>query len=169
MPEYQRARRISVYLSMPSGEVLTTPIVQHALRHDKMVFVPYIHKKKSKGPRSLMDMVQLHSEQDLESLIPDRWGIPSIDSSSIPQRTRCLNRRFENEAEHEGSTDRREDLDLVVVPGVAFDKSRHRLGHGKGFYDIFLSQYRECRGSDLEEVHMPYLGAKFRPLILRSN
>ncbi len=32
-------------------------------------------------------------------------------------------------------------IDLVVVPGRAFDRDGHRLGRGKGFYDIFLENY----------------------------
>ena len=32
-------------------------------------------------------------------------------------------------------------IDLVVVPGVAFDNNRNRLGRGKGYYDRFLVQH----------------------------
>ena len=30
-------------------------------------------------------------------------------------------------------------IDVVLVPGLVFDSSGHRLGYGKGYYDRFLS------------------------------
>lgn len=37
------------------------------------------------------------------------------------------------------SAELKQGLDLVLVPGLAFDRQRRRLGHGRGYYDAYLN------------------------------
>ncbi|KAI0100483.1 5-formyltetrahydrofolate cyclo-ligase [Nemania sp. FL0031] len=139
---YKEAKTVCVYLSMPGSEIQTDPVVRHALAAGKQVFVPYLHKSglpPGEGPVRLMDMVSLRDIGDYESLQRDRWGIPSIDGATVHERQRSL-----GELDGERSADA--SLDLILLPGVAFDLDPEtgavrRLGHGKGFYDYFLHRY----------------------------
>ncbi|KAK4192434.1 hypothetical protein QBC35DRAFT_373385 [Podospora australis] len=136
------AKRVSVFLSMPSGEIQTDAIVRHALNSGKEVFIPYLHKNPTTSPDlpvRVMDMVRLQDLADYESLTPDRWGIPSIDPATVHRRQRIFGGP---DGQHSVNT----LLDLILMPGVAFDRDPdtgaiRRLGHGKGFYDYFLSRH----------------------------
>ena len=47
-------------------------------------------------------------------------------------------------------------LDVIFIPLLAFDKSGSRLGYGKGFYDRFLA---ECR-ADVKKIGVNYFAPK---------
>jgi len=160
LPEYQNAKRISVYLSMPAGEINTAQIVHDALMNGKKVFVPYTHKQLSKQAQlvSVMDMLSLHSVADYESFKPDKWGIPTPGRDSISARENCLGARNRPAGKGVGIEEGQGGLDLIVMPGMAFDCEMRRLGHGKGYYDFFLQTLRENNSSNAQEgVKMPFL------------
>ena len=86
-------------------------------------------------------MLSLASLEDYRSLKPDSWGIPTLPKDGLADRRDAL-----KEAE---------SLDIILMPGVAFDESFNRLGHGKGYYDYFLTRYRQAK----ENGKMPVLVA----------
>ncbi|MCJ1440287.1 MAG: hypothetical protein MMC23_000770 [Stictis urceolatum] len=174
MPEYQTARNISIFLSMPAGEVSTGPIVRDALKCGKRVFVPFTYKSRSTGRSSLMDMVALHGEEDYDALKPDKWGIPTPNEASVENRARCLCKDFGKAKIDQNNTDQEalsERLDMIVMPGVAFDQKKQRLGHGMGYYDVFLSRYNQVlESSGSGELKMPFLvGIALREQMLASG
>jgi 5-formyltetrahydrofolate cyclo-ligase len=155
-PEYKAAKRISVYLSMPSGEISTSRIVHDALKQSKRVFIPYTYKPaapREGQPKSIMDMVELTSVADYEGLQRDSWGIPTPAQDSIAARANSFGGTGLTEGEVKAQ-DGDGGLDLIIMPGMAFDSSFGRLGHGKGFYDYFLHR---CHQSS----RMPFRGKTF--------
>ncbi|KAK5737203.1 hypothetical protein LTR17_006812 [Elasticomyces elasticus] len=149
--QYAQASRVGIYLSMPSGEAQTDVLVRNSLKAKKQVFVPYLHSAagSTSGKGKVMAMLRLSSTADYEDLEPDAWGIPTLPASGIESRENAI-------GDFGIPTSKSDDddviglifgdetgLDLIVVPGVAFDEDMSRLGHGAGFYDKFLSRYYE--------------------------
>ncbi|KAL1959767.1 hypothetical protein VTO42DRAFT_1353 [Malbranchea cinnamomea] len=177
LPEYQTAKVLSVYLSMPSGEVETSDIVRDALAKGKQVFVPYIYQLESSpdGKKSsIMEMLALRSIEDYESLQPDKWGIPSLSADTVASRQNCFGGYGLLGSQPPSSTSEAPGLDFIVMPGMAFDESFARLGHGKGYYDHFLNRYHSFM-KDSSATRRPFLGEKLRfvcltfPMVLTSD
>lgn len=158
LPQYQQAKCIGLYLSMPTREARTKGLVYDALESGKKVFVPYIHSvehanlaTKKPGAGKVMDMLRLNSLAEFETLGRDSWGIPYLPSDSISERENAMGgvgtSRSDPEATSSGDKTAPNDgdgdggLDLIIVPGVAFDTHMNRMGHGAGFYDSYLTRF----------------------------
>lgn len=142
---------------MEGKEVQTGKVVVDALASGKKVFVPYTHLKKSNSidaSSSVMEMLSLKSEEDYRSLPKDKWGIPTPSNDSINTRANCFGGLGTVRAQSETAADT--GLDMVIVPGMAFDHQLQRLGHGKGYYDTFLESYN--RWCQTRGGKMPVLG-----------
>jgi 5-formyltetrahydrofolate cyclo-ligase len=70
------------------------------------------------------ERLRIFEIRDMGELTPGGWGIPEPVESG------------EREMSLEG-------IDIVIVPGVAFDTSMNRLGYGKGYYDRLLGSVRK--------------------------
>ncbi len=112
LPEYRQAETICSYVGVGS-EVLTWNLLGVAIAGDKKVIVPYVE-----GSR--LRLFHLH---DLVELAPAPFGL------------------LEPPTELRGQPDRHThpaDVELFVVPGLAFDATGARLGYGKRYYDSLL-------------------------------
>lgn len=144
LPQWRAAKSVSIYLAMPVGEAQTGLLVAAALESGKRVFVPYIQARGTEG--KVMRMLRLASLQEYDRLESDGWGIPTLPTEGLEGRE---NADGGLGLESEGSEGSEQLLDLIVVPGVAFDEQKGRLGHGAGFYDTFLARV----------TRVPFLGA----------
>ncbi len=113
LPHFERARVVSAYFAVQS-EVDPAGILARALQLGKVVVAPRVHPKYH---TMTMHCVQLHEEYEM-----GLWNIPQprMDARLI--------------APHE--------IDVLIVPGVAFGKDGTRLGYGGGFYDRYLVKVR---------------------------
>src|SRR3989338_1251735 len=115
---FKDAKNIMFYVSF-NNEVNTIEMIKELLKNKKEnkknIIVPYVEKNNP-----ILQLSKLNSFDDLE---PKTFGILEPKADKI----RKLNI---------------DDLDLVIVPGIVFDKNGHRIGYGHGYYDGFLKKIR---------------------------
>lgn len=110
LPEVATARTVHLFWPLP-GEVDLRPLARALRAEGRTVVLPAVV-----GPRALAHRV---FEGD-EGLMNGLWGLtePAPDAQRVAPR----------------------DLDVVLVPGLAFGRDGSRLGYGGGFYDTFLAE-----------------------------
>jgi len=112
LPEFQTARTVHAYIAWRS-EVDNHSLIKEMLQEDRRVVVPVV---------DLTTRTLRHSQiEQFEDLAPRTFGI----LEPPPER-------FQPAALGE--------IDLIIVPGIAFDLNGNRIGFGGGYYDDFLRQ-----------------------------
>jgi len=117
MPEYASAETVMFYIDVRS-EVRTRHALPAALASGKKIVVPWCN---AAGELELFHLT------DMEELAVGMYKIlePKAELRQLPEKVKTAT-----------------DLDLVMVPGVAFDRRGARMGHGKGYYDKLLQHAR---------------------------
>jgi len=100
--------KIVMFYMSVGGEVDTQEMIRESKAQGKLIAVPVCKKNRTIKPCILEDGVRF---------VRGPYGIWE------PASKKCI---------------RVDDIDLVIVPGLAFDSRGRRLGRGKGYYDRFL-------------------------------
>lgn len=136
LPSFAAAERVSVYVNMPRGELATWDLCRLVLQLGKALYIPRFSTLSAGSHASQahrfteMTMLRVRSLDELEhGLTHNKWGIaePTLSLPDGSPRENAL----------DVATGGR-GLDLIVLPGVAFDTRGGRLGHGKGYYDRYI-------------------------------
>jgi 5-formyltetrahydrofolate cyclo-ligase len=117
LPEYAAATTVMFYIDARS-EVRTRHSLAQALASGKTIIVPWCN------PQQELELFHLES---MNELAVGMYKIlePLPELRTAPAKVR-----------------QPEQLDLVMVPGVAFDERLARMGHGFGYYDKLLHRLR---------------------------
>lgn len=107
--ETQAINTVMLYLSIQS-EVDTHDLLVYLLRTNKIALAPAIEAKH---------LVPRRVSNTSTQLVRHRYGMLQPDQDVCPKFP--LNQ-----------------IDLIVVPGIAFDLKKYRIGYGGGYYDRFL-------------------------------
>ena len=116
LPQYAAAGTVMFYVDVRT-EVRTRHYLPEALTHGKRIVVPYcVEGELELFHLASMDELEIGMYKILE---------PKAELRNLPGK------RLEPA-----------DLDLIMVPGVAFDRTGGRMGHGFGYYDKLLEHAR---------------------------
>ncbi|MBI4706802.1 MAG: 5-formyltetrahydrofolate cyclo-ligase [Candidatus Omnitrophica bacterium] len=110
---FREAKNVMFYIAF-GGEVNTEEMIKEARRLGKIVTVPVCRENRVTMMPCILD--------EHATLKKGPYG---VREPALKKHTSLR------------------DLDLVIVPGLAFDKKGNRLGRGKGCYDRFLSKLSE--------------------------
>ena len=109
-PLFKSSQTILFYVSY-GNEVFTHDLIKKYLKSNKTILVPYSHPETCTiEPRIITDWTDL---------IKGSYGILEP---------------------HTYKTQNESSIDLILLPGVGFDRKGNRLGHGKGYYDRLIHQ-----------------------------
>lgn len=132
-PAYREAQIILAYAGYRS-EVDTMPLIRQALTAGKIVFAPKVAGEE-------MEFWQILSVGDLHD---GYRGIPE------PEERMALPEWLQRQGETVCKA-------MMWMPGAVFDRERHRIGYGKGFYDRYLARLRStavCQADGRTGLHL---------------
>jgi 5-formyltetrahydrofolate cyclo-ligase len=116
LPEYQQAKTVLFYLDVRS-EVRTRNDLDNALASGKKIVVPYCVDGE-------LELFHLTNPEELAigmyRILEPKAELRTVDAHKVDVK----------------------EIDLIIVPGVAFDREGGRTGHGKGYYDKLLEHAR---------------------------
>lgn len=116
-PRWRASHAVMAYCSFPD-EVETRPILERALSEGKRLFLPRrIPREKRFEAVEARDLQRDLAPTSFRGLVEPLPALPSEPASSSPATS----------------------IDLIILPGIAFDREGYRLGFGAGMYDKFLA------------------------------
>ncbi|MCD2223698.1 5-formyltetrahydrofolate cyclo-ligase [Listeria cossartiae] len=113
LPEWRNAQVIGITLAR-HPEIETETIILQAKKEGKTVLIP-----KTYYPSREMEFKKMDS---VHPLVKTKFGI--LEPNELAE------------------TVDKEAIDLLIVPGVAFNEEHYRIGFGGGFYDRFLVDFQ---------------------------
>lgn len=118
LPEYAMAETVMFYIDVRS-EVRTRHDLELALRSGKTIVVPWCNDD---GELELFRLTRMDElEIGMYRILEPGTNLRNLPEKQVPV----------------------ESLDLIMVPGVGFDRRGARMGHGKGYYDKLLQHARK--------------------------